>query len=282
MRFIGKRKLAISCATSWTTLSVATSTIHRWYGAAISRAPSPLPDTALLWRKGCVASSKPSWLPSTQGGLTNWEGLERNCSPARSNRNAAADCCIRQPAIKRSRLANLRASGRKRILSRWPMNGKVFLVGAGPGDPELLTIKALRTLQSADAVLHDDLVSPEILALIPASAEVRNVGKRCGRKNITQEEINALLVAFASFGLKVVRLKSGDPLIFGRAGEEMQALRKAGIDFEVVPGVTSALASAAAARISLTHRESASAVLFVTGHHAKATKNVEWRRYVGA
>jgi uroporphyrin-III C-methyltransferase len=162
------------------------------------------------------------------------------------------------------------------------MNGKVFLVGAGPGDPELLTIKALRTLQSADAVLHDDLVSPEILALIPASAEVRNVGKRCGRKNITQEEINALLVAFASFGLKVVRLKSGDPLIFGRAGEEMQALRKAGIDFEVVPGVTSALASAAAARISLTHRESASAVLFVTGHHAKATKNVEWRRYVAS
>jgi len=162
------------------------------------------------------------------------------------------------------------------------MNGKVFLVGAGPGDPELLTIKALRTLQSADAVLHDDLVSPEILGLIPQNAEVRNVGKRCGRKNITQDEINALLVAFASFGLKVVRLKSGDPLIFGRAGEEMGALRKAGIDFEVVPGVTSALASAAAARVSLTHRESASAVLFVTGHHAKAAKNVEWRRYVAS
>jgi uroporphyrin-III C-methyltransferase len=162
------------------------------------------------------------------------------------------------------------------------MNGKVFLVGAGPGDPELLTIKALRTLQSADAVLHDDLVSPEILALIPRHAEVRNVGKRCGQKNITQEEINALLVAFASFGLKVVRLKSGDPLIFGRAGEEMEALRKAGVDFDVVPGVTSALASAAAARVSLTHRESASAVLFVTGHHAKATKTVEWRRYVAS
>jgi uroporphyrin-III C-methyltransferase len=162
------------------------------------------------------------------------------------------------------------------------MKGKVFLVGAGPGDPELLTIKALRTLQSADAVLHDDLVSPEILGLIPQNAEVRNVGKRCGRKNITQEEINALLVAFASFGLKVARLKSGDPLIFGRAGEEMEALGKAGIDFEVVPGVTSALASAAAARVSLTHRESASAVLFVTGHHAKPTKTVEWRRYVAS
>ena len=102
------------------------------------------------------------------------------------------------------------------------MNGKVFLVGAGPGDPELLTVKAFRILQSADAVLHDDMISPEILALIPKTAEVRNVGKRCGRKSIQQEEINALLVTFAFFGLKVVRLKAGDPLIFGRAGEEME------------------------------------------------------------
>jgi len=162
------------------------------------------------------------------------------------------------------------------------MNGKVFLVGAGPGDPELLTIKALRILQSADAVLHDDLISPEILALIPNTAEVRNVGKRCGRKSIQQEEINGLLVTFASFGLKVVRLKAGDPLIFGRAGEEMEALRKANIEFEIIPGVTSALASAAAARVSLTHRDSASAVLFLTGHHAKPARAVDWRAYVAS
>jgi len=162
------------------------------------------------------------------------------------------------------------------------MNGKVFLVGAGPGDPELLTVKGLRLLQSADAVLHDDLISPEILALIPKTAEVRNVGKRCGRKSIQQEEINALLVTFASFGLKVVRLKSGDPLIFGRAGEEMDALRKANIDFEIIPGVTSALASAAAARVSLTQRDSASAVLFVTGHHAKPARTVDWTAYVAS
>ncbi len=162
------------------------------------------------------------------------------------------------------------------------MNGKVFLVGAGPGDPELLTVKALRILQSADVVLHDDLISPEILALIPKDAEIRNVGKRCGRKNIQQDEINALLVTFASFGLKVVRLKAGDPLIFGRAGEEMDALRKANIDFEIVPGITSALASAAAVRTSLTHRDSASAVLFVTGHHAKPASNVDWQRYVAS
>jgi uroporphyrin-III C-methyltransferase len=162
------------------------------------------------------------------------------------------------------------------------MSGKVFLVGAGPGDPELLTVRALKLLQSADVVLHDDLISHEILELISQKAEVRNVGKRCGRKSIQQEEINALLVTFAAFGLKVVRLKSGDPLIFGRAGEEMDALRRANVDFEVVPGVTSALASAAAARVSLTHRESASAVLFFTGHHANSSKSVNWSAYVAS
>src|SRR5689334_8540080 len=116
------------------------------------------------------------------------------------------------------------------------MSGKVFLVGAGPGDPELLTLKALRVLQSAQVVLHDDLVGSEILELIPKSAEVRSVGKRCGRKSTPQDEINALLVTFASFGLTVVRLKGGDPSIFGRSGEEIEALRKANVEFEVIPG----------------------------------------------
>src|ERR1700741_5688028 len=156
------------------------------------------------------------------------------------------------------------------------MKGKVFLVGAGPGDPELLTLKALRLLQAAQIVLHDDLISPEILALIPLSAEVRNVGKRCGRNSTPQQEINALLITFASFGLKVVRLKGGDPSIFGRAGEEMNALRKAGVEFEGGPGVTSALASAAAAQISLTQRDKASAVIFVTNHQANANATVAW------
>lgn len=160
------------------------------------------------------------------------------------------------------------------------MNGKVFLVGAGPGDPELLTRKAFRVLEEADVILHDDLIGREILELIPRSVEVRNVGKRCGRKSIQQEEINALLVAFASFGLKVVRLKSGDPSIFGRAGEEMAALRKAHIDFEIVPGVTSALASAASAQISLTQREKASAVVFLTSHHANPKETVQWQAFV--
>jgi uroporphyrin-III C-methyltransferase len=162
------------------------------------------------------------------------------------------------------------------------MSGKVFLVGAGPGDPELLTLKALRVLQAADVVLHDDLIGPEILALIPKSAEVRNVGKRCGRKGIQQEEINALVVAFASFGVNVVRLKGGDPSIFGRAGEEMNALRKANVSFEIVPGVTSALASAASVQVSLTQRDKASAVIFLTSHHAHPRESVEWQAYVSS
>jgi len=115
------------------------------------------------------------------------------------------------------------------------MKGKVYLVGAGPGDPELLTVKALRLLQTADAVLHDDLVAPEILKLIPSTAQVYNVGKRCGKKKILQAEINCLMVALAASGLRVVRLKGGDPLIFGRAGEEIESLRRNSIPFEIVP-----------------------------------------------
>ena len=102
---------------------------------------------------------------------------------------------------------------------RGSMKGKVYLVGAGPGDPELLTLKALRLLRSAEAVLHDDLVAPEILHLIPPTAQIHNVGKRCGKKKILQGEINFLMVALAASGLRVVRLKGGDPLIFGRAGK---------------------------------------------------------------
>src|SRR5580658_2406809 len=123
--------------------------------------------------------------------------------------------------------------------------GKVYLIGAGPGDPELLTLKAARLLRVADAILHDDLVPLEILALAPAGARVQNVGKRCGKESISQSEIERRLVEYARQGLAVVRLKGGDPLIFGRAGEEMDALTRAGIEFEIVPGVTAALGAAA-------------------------------------
>jgi len=142
--------------------------------------------------------------------------------------------------------------------------GKIFLVGAGPGDPELLTIKAVRLLQSANIVLHDSLVSPEILALISPHAQLIDVGKRRGFRLLSQEDINSLLVASAASHETVVRLKGGDPMLFGRAAEEMQLLREASIDFEVVPGISAAFGAAAAAKISLTDRRVASNVLFTT------------------
>jgi uroporphyrin-III C-methyltransferase / precorrin-2 dehydrogenase / sirohydrochlorin ferrochelatase len=151
-----------------------------------------------------------------------------------------------------------------------PENRKVFLVGAGPGDPDLLTVKALRLIQSADVLLHDDLISQAILGLAHPSAQIVNVGKRCGTKTITQDEINALMVQHARANRKVVRLKSGDPLIFGRAAEEMASLTQAEVPFEVVPGITAAFAAAAAIPCSLTDRKSASNVIFSTGHHAQS------------
>jgi uroporphyrin-III C-methyltransferase len=143
--------------------------------------------------------------------------------------------------------------------------GKVFLVGAGPGDPDLLTLKAARVLRSADVVLHDELVSPEILRLIPNTAQILNVGKRSGKPSTSQSEINRLLVNYGLLGFNVVRLKGGDPFIFGRGGEELGTLRAAGIEVEIVPGVTAALGAAASAQVPLTHRELASAVVLVTG-----------------
>ena len=142
--------------------------------------------------------------------------------------------------------------------------GKVYLVGAGPGDPDLLTVKAVRLLARAGAVFHDSLVSREVLGLIAHDAEVIDVGKRCGHKLLTQEEINSVLVSAAAKHEVVIRLKGGDPLIFGRAGEEIEALRKAAVEFEIVPGITAALGAAAAAGISLTDRRAASRIVIST------------------
>ncbi len=146
--------------------------------------------------------------------------------------------------------------------------GTVYLVGAGPGDPELLTVRALRLLEQADVVFHDDLVPDAVLALVSERALVTSVGKRCGRPRITQAGIHLLLVESARAGQVVVRLKSGDPLVFGRAGEEIAALRAAGIPLVIVPGVTAALAAGAALELPLTDRKSASKLIFCTGHHA--------------
>lgn len=148
------------------------------------------------------------------------------------------------------------------------MKGKVYLVGAGPGDPELLTLRAARLLESADVVLHDALVSESILDLARPHALLVDVGKRVGDKRISQQQINRMLVQFAASASTVLRLKGGDPLIFGRAAEEMAALRAAGIEFEVVPGITAAVAASAGAQIPMTARESASAVVFLTAQQA--------------
>ncbi|MFA7262995.1 MAG: uroporphyrinogen-III C-methyltransferase [Caulobacter sp.] len=154
--------------------------------------------------------------------------------------------------------------------------GKVWLVGAGPGDPELLTLKAARLIAAAGVIVHDGLVSAEILAMAAPGAHLIDVAKRKNRHTLPQDDINRLLVAFARQGLDVVRLKGGDPFIFGRGGEELEECRAAGIDCEVVPGVTAALAASAAAGAPLTHRGLAQAVTFVTGHAAHGEPELDW------
>jgi uroporphyrin-III C-methyltransferase / precorrin-2 dehydrogenase / sirohydrochlorin ferrochelatase len=155
--------------------------------------------------------------------------------------------------------------------------GHVYLIGAGPGDPELLTLKALRILGQADVVLHDDLLTPEILELIPPAARIECVGKRHGARQITQHDINRRLCDYGSSGQQVVRLKGGDGSIFGRASEEMDALREAGVPFSIVPGVTAASGAAAAAGVSLTDRRLGSALVFLTAQRCKGNPAPNWK-----
>ena len=158
--------------------------------------------------------------------------------------------------------------------------GTVYLVGAGPGDPDLLTLRAARLLMHAELVVHDGLVEPAVLAMAHPKAKFVSVAKRRARHTLPQGEINALLVREALAGRDVVRLKGGDPLVFGRGGEEAEACRAAGVPVEVVPGVTSALGAAAAAQIALTHREAASVVSFVAGQ-CKGLAEQNWAGLAG-
>lgn len=157
-----------------------------------------------------------------------------------------------------------------------PTDGRVILVGAGPGDPDLLTLKAVKAIERATVILVDDLVSPDIVALASPAARVIHVGKRGGCKSTPQAFIEKLMIAAVRDGERVVRLKGGDPLVFGRAGEEIEHLRAEGIAIDIIPGISAAQAAAASLGVSLTHRDHAHGVLWLTGHAKPGGKEMDW------
>lgn len=217
------------------------------------------------------------------GLLANWLGAKRDALrrrfPETARRRQVIESLIRGPAADALRHGDTVAAERafeEAVAEDATPRGRVILVGAGPGDPGLLTLRGLRALNQADVVLHDRLVSAEVLALSRRDAERIEVAKEAGTHHTTQERIHELLIEHAKAGRTVVRLKGGDPFVFGRGGEELEALRAAGIPFEVVPGITAAVACGAYAGIPLTHRDHAQSVRLVTAHCRNSIDTLDW------
>jgi uroporphyrin-III C-methyltransferase/precorrin-2 dehydrogenase/sirohydrochlorin ferrochelatase len=217
------------------------------------------------------------------GDLAEWLGSKREALrsrfPQTARRRQVIEALIRGPAadaLRKGDLAEAEAAFAAALEEDTTPRGRVILVGAGPGDPGLLTLSGLRALNQADVVLHDRLVSPEVLALARRDAETIEVAKEAGTHHTTQQRIHELLIEHAKAGKTVVRLKGGDPFVFGRGGEELEALRAEDIPYEVVPGITAAVACGAYAGIPLTHRDHAQSVRLVTAHCRNSIDTLDW------
>ena len=218
------------------------------------------------------------------GQLAEWLGSKRDVLrerfPDSVRRRQVIETLIRgrvADALRRGDLADAEAAFTTALAETPTPRGRVMLVGAGPGDPGLLTLRGLRALNQADVILHDRLVSAEVLALARRDAERIEVAKEAGTHHTTQQRIHELLIAHAKAGKTVVRLKGGDPFVFGRGGEELEALRAEGIPYEVVPGITAAVACGAYAGIPLTHRDHAQSVRLVTAHCRNSIDTLDWK-----
>ena len=238
------------------------------------------PVLARLWREKLEAL-----LPQHMGGMahvaSHWRHRVKDRFPKLSQRRRFWEKLFTHPTFQRLTESHQHAHAERFVQQQLhddlPVIGEVSLVGAGPGDAGLLTLKALQSIQQADVVLYDALVSEQVLELVRREAEKIFVGKRAGQCAMGQEAINRLLVEQAQAGKRVVRLKGGDPFVFGRGGEELEALKAAGIPFDVVPGITAALGATAYAGIPITHREYAQAATLITGHCKPDGQPLDWK-----
>lgn len=237
------------------------------------------PVLARIWRQK-IETLLPHHLGDAATLAGKWRSKVKQRIHSMSERRQFWERLLQSPfdtLVAQGKLSEAETAIEQQLAHATPMQGEVVLVGAGPGDAGLLTIKALQALQDADVVLYDALVSDDILQLIRKDAEKISVGKRAGNHSVMQEKTNELLVEYAQQGKRVVRLKGGDPFVFGRGGEELQVLQDASIPYRVVPGITAALGATAYAGIPLTHRNFAQTATFITGHCKADGSDVDWQ-----